>query len=175
MVMLKPQDIIILLKLAIQPVPYEWSYSQLAYELHMSSSEIHKGVRRAAHARLFDPNRRRPIRKALEEFLIHGVKYAYAAEIGPMTRGMPTAHSAPVLMKHLAVSDGDVYVWPHPEGVSRGMALSPLFKTVPYMAARDDRLYQALAALDAIRLGRARDVALAESILLQLVRGDGPQ
>jgi len=173
--MLKPQDIVILLKLAVQSVPYEWSYSQLAYELHMSSSEIHKGVKRATHARLFDPNRKRPIRRALEEFLIHGVKYAYAAKIGPMTRGMPTAHSVPALMRHLAVSDADTYVWPHPEGASRGMALSPLYKTVPYMAARDARLYHALAALDAIRMGRARDVALAESILQQLVRGDEPQ
>ena len=97
--MLKPQDIVILLKMAVQPAPYDWSYNRLSYELYMSPSEVHAGVKRAAQARLFDPNRKRPIRKALEEFLIHGVKYAFSPAIGPMTRGIPTAHAIPVLEK----------------------------------------------------------------------------
>lgn len=170
--MLKPQDVVILLKMAVQPAPYDWSYSRLAYELYMSPSEVHAGVKRAALARLFDPNRKRPIRRALEEFLIHGVKYAFPPVIGTLTRGIPTAHSSPVLEKHLAVSNEDIFVWPHPKGNCRGIELSPLYKTVPDMVAIDDRLYQALGVLDAIRIGRARDVKLAESILLELIRND---
>lgn len=170
--MLKPQDIVILLKLAVQPQPYEWSYNQLAYELRISSSEVHAGVTRAIHARLFDKNRKRPIRRALEEFLIHGVKYAFAPEIGTMTRGMPTGHATPVLKPRLVVTGGDIYVWPHPEGEYRGLALSPLYKTVPEMVAHDERLYQALGVLDAIRVGRAREVKIAEKILLEILRHD---
>lgn len=168
--MLKPQDVVILLKIAVQPQPYAWAYSRLAYELHMSPSEVHKGVGRAVHARLFDLDRRRPVRRALEEFLIHGVKYAYAAEIGTMTRGVPTAHSMPALARELAVSGADVYVWPHAEGKVRGLGLLPLYKTVPEAVATDDRLYQALGALDAIRIGRAREDSMASDILLGLLR-----
>ena len=158
--------------MAVQPAPYDWSYNRLAYELYMSPSEVHAGVKRAVQARLFDPNRKRPISKALEEFLIHGVKYAFPPVIGPMTRGIPTAHASPVLEKHLAVSGDEIFVWPHPEGQCRGIELSPLYKTVPDMVAIDERLYHALGVLDAIRVGRARDVKLAEIILLKLIRND---
>jgi len=170
--MLKSQDIVILLKLAVQPLPYKWSYNQLAYELRMSSSEVHAGVKRATHARLFDKNRKRPIRKALEEFLIHGVKYAFAPEIGPVTRGIPTAHATPSVMPDLFLPPDEIYVWPHPKGEHRGMALSPLYKTVPEMVAHDELLYQALGILDAIRVGRAREVKLAEDVLLEYLRHD---
>jgi hypothetical protein len=171
--MLKPQDIVILLKMAVQPAPYSWSYNQLAYELHMSSSEVHAGVKRAGHARLFDGNRRRPVRRALEEFLVHGVKYAFAPEIGTVTRGVPTAEATPALKSLLTPSD-EIFVWPHPEGPYRGIALSPLYRTVPGMIAHDDRLYQALGVLDAIRIGRARDVQFATKILLEMLRHDVP-
>lgn len=170
--MLKPQDVIILLKHAVQPLPYKWSYNKLAYELHMSPSEIHAGIKRATHSKLYDKNRRYPIRKALEEFLIHGVKYAFAPEIGTMTRGIPTAHATPALEEHLAASGGDIFVWPHPEGNNRGLSLSPLYKTVPEMVKMDERLYQALGVLDAIRVGRAREVKIAEKILLEFLRHD---
>jgi len=60
----------------------EWSYPSLAHDLFMSASEAHAGVKRAGAARLMDLQRRVPLKKALEEFLIHGVKYAF-----PPTRG----------------------------------------------------------------------------------------
>lgn len=170
--MLKPQDIVILVKLAIQPASYRWSYNRLAYELCMSPSEVHKGVKRATHSRLFDPNKKRPMRKALEEFLFHGVKYAFPPVIGPVTRGIPTAHATPVLEKHFAGPDAEMYVWPHPEGRCRGMELSPMYKTVPDMVANDERLYHALGVLDAVRIGRAREARLAEELLLKLMRND---
>ena len=70
---LKPQDIVILLKLvALGPQP--WSYQSLAGELAMSPSEVHSGIRRATQARLFDPHRHIPILKALQEFLVHGLR-----------------------------------------------------------------------------------------------------
>jgi len=78
---LKPQDIVILLKL-VTSREIEWSYPFLAHDLFMSASEAHAGVKRAGAARLMDLQRRVPLKKALEEFLIHGMKYAF-----PPTRG----------------------------------------------------------------------------------------
>ena len=76
---LKPQDIVILLKLiAIGSEP--WTFQRLAVELKMSQSEVHAGVRRAVAARLMSDATTasgQPVRAALLEFLLHGVKYAF--------------------------------------------------------------------------------------------------
>jgi len=169
--MLKPQDVVILLKLALEP-RRSWSYNQLAYELRMSASEVHKGVGRLDHARLFNKQTKRPHRKAFEEFLVHGVKYAFAPDIGPVTRGVPTGFSAPVISHQFAPEDSemDAYVWPHPEGQVRGPALTPLFPAAVEAARNDDGLYAALALLDAMRIGRARERSLAEKMLLEMLR-----
>lgn len=164
---LKPQDVVILIKLCLD-AGQAWSYNQLAYELRMSPSEVHKGLKRADHARLYHAEARAPRRAALGEFLIHGVKYAYAPEIGPTTRGVPTAEATPGLRQHFTPG-GEIHVWPHPQGEARGLGVSPLFKNVPDVALADDRFHRALGALDAIRMGRIRERRMAEGILLQLL------
>lgn len=73
---------------------------------------------------------------------------------------MPTSYAAPPLCA-LISSSADPPVWPHPMGVARGYAFSPLYKTVPEAAALDGELYQLLALVDAIRDGQAREAALA--------------
>lgn len=157
---LKPQDIVILLKL-VTVGDHQWSYSTLANELAMSPSEVHSGIGRLAEARLFDAQRKVPILQALLEFLVHGVKYAYPPERGPLTRGMPTSSSAPPLNSIIIQSDEPPPVWPDPEGKVRGYEFSPLYRSVPKAAARDNALYELLALVDNIRDGRARERELA--------------
>ena len=74
--MLKPQDVVVLLKLvALNGEP--WNYQRLAVELLISQSEVHAGVRRAVAARLMSDATTasgRPVRASLLEFLVHGVK-----------------------------------------------------------------------------------------------------
>lgn len=167
--MLKPQDVVVLIKLAIES-GRPWSYTQLAYELSMSASEIHAGIKRATQARLFSKQLNRPHRKALEEFLIHGVKYAYSPTIGSLTRGIPTSFASPALRDKFALhDDSEIYVWPHPVGEYRGLELSPLYKSVPDTATRDSKFYEALSLLDAIRIGRAREKNIAEKLLLEMI------
>ena len=60
----------------------------------MSTSEVHAGLKRAVAAKLMDSQRGRPAKRALEEFLIHGVKYAFPPDRGGLTRGLPTAYAA---------------------------------------------------------------------------------
>ena len=153
---LKPQDILILIKL-VALGEAEWSYSSLGVELSMSPSEMHSGLKRAVAARLMDEQRRRPVKRALEEFLIHGVKYAYPPSRGGLTRGMPTSFAGPPL-RDLLVSTGQLPpVWPDPEGEEQGYEFSPLYKSVPKAAARDPKLYELLVLVDAIRDSRARE------------------
>jgi hypothetical protein len=158
--MLKPQDIVILLKL-VTIGDRSWSYSTLASELTMSPSEVHSGIGRVTAARLFDSQRKVPILKALLEFLLHGVKYAYPPKRGHLTRGMPTSYAAPPLSRLISQPDEPPPVWPDPEGEVRGYEFSPLYRSVPKAAARDDALYELLTLVDAIRDGRARERELA--------------
>lgn len=160
---LKPQDVVILLKLvALGREP--WTYQRLAVELSISQSEAHAGVKRAVAARLMSDassSAGRPVLPALAEFVLHGVRYAYPPKRGELTRGMPTGYAAPPLNQVIAQPDEPPPVWPYAEGTVRGYSLEPLYPTVPAAAARDPRLYELLALVDAIRDGRARERSLA--------------
>ncbi|MCL5405710.1 MAG: hypothetical protein M1398_03160 [Deltaproteobacteria bacterium] len=157
---LKPQDILILIKLVVLGKS-EWSYAPLGLELSMSPSEVHSGLKRAVAARLFDEQRRKPVKKALEEFLVHGVKYAFPPSRGGLTRGMPTSFAGPPL-RDLIVASGELPpVWPDPEGEEQGYEFSPLYKSVPKAAAKDFKLYELLVLVDAIRDSRAREREIA--------------
>ena len=157
---LKPQDIFIMLKLVVWDRS-EWSYPVLSHELSMSASEVHAGVKRAAAARLMDMDRKIPVNSNLLEFLIHGVKYAYPPDRGGITRGMPTGYAAQPLRDLIMQPDEPPPVWPDPEGQVRGYEFSPLYSSVPHACRVDQKLYELLALADAIRDGRARERKIA--------------
>jgi hypothetical protein len=162
-VSLKPQDLCILLKIvALGRVP--WSYSQLAFELAMSASEAHAGVKRAVGASLMriEEGWGYPDPCALEEFLVHGVKYVFAPGRGGLVRGIPTAHAAPPLSRLVEHNGEAPPVWPDEAGEVRGYEFAPLYKSVPQAARRDRRLYELLALVDAIRGGGERELAVSE-------------
>ena len=157
---LKPQDIVVLLKLVVIGAS-RWSYNSLASELAMSPAEVHAGIKRCIAAKLFDQHRKVPIKSALQEFLAHGIKYAFPPDRGTLVRGIPTGFAAPPLNQRIAQSSDDPPVWPDPEGKVKGYSFSPLYKSVPKAVADDQALYEMLALVDAIRGGRARERELA--------------
>ncbi len=63
--------------------------SVIAANLNMSPSEVHAAIKRLQQARLLHGSEMedKPNLSALEEFLLHGVKYAFPAEHGQVTRG----------------------------------------------------------------------------------------
>lgn len=147
------------------------TYAQLSKELGMSASEVHAAVRRSTAAGLLDEKTHSVLRKPLGDYLLHGVRYAFPARRGSVVRGMPTAHAAPPLSSQISADDLPP-VWPDPEGGTRGYALEPLYKSVPYAVRSDSRLYELLALVDAIRLGRARERRLAEDELRKRLEHD---
>jgi hypothetical protein len=176
-VVLKPQDVLVLLKL-VALGPGRWTYNVLANDLGMSPSEVHAAVKRAVAAHLAVPQDEgvRPALAALKEFLAHGVQYAFVPERGALTRGMPTAHAASPLRNELAHSAEPPPVWPDAQGEVRGLAFSPLYKAVPKAARRDAKLYELLALVDAVRGGGARERTVALRLLekrLQASDADG--
>jgi hypothetical protein len=78
---------------------------------------------------------------------------------------MPTATAAPVLQGELVSMDEHIFVWPDPLGDKRGQELIPLFRSVPDAARHDPDLYDLLALVDAIRLGKSRESRVAQQLL----------
>ncbi len=136
--------------------------AQVAGDLALSPSQVHASLRRLERSRLTDPQTGRPLLKAVEEFLIHGVKFSFPAQRGETTRGVPTAHAAPPLRDQIAGGGDLPPVWPDPNGEVRGVTLEPLHKAAPKAARTDPALYELLALIDALRDGRVRERHLAE-------------
>ena len=168
---LKPQDVVVSLKLCSYTSARP-ALSIIASELGLSPSEVHGAIKRLQQAHLVHRSelQDKPNISGLEEFLLHGIKYAFPAEHGPVTRGVPTSYAAEPLKSEISPGNELPPVWPWTEGDTRGVALQPLYKTVPLAALRDPRLYEFLALVDAIRDGRARERKIAERELVKRLR-----
>ena len=154
--MLKPQDVLVLLKLV--PADGGWTYAQLAHSLGMSASETHAAVGRATAAGLYSPVSGRPIRRALAEFVVHGVPYVYHVDReAPTTRGMLTGFASRYLDGPEAYPFEARFVWADADGTDSGWTVRPLYRSAPYAARQDPELYALLALVDELRIGRARE------------------
>ena len=169
--MLKSQDIVVLLKVAGSP---SWTFDSLGHELGLSVSAVHRSLRRAAAAGLYDPGRREIKPQALLEFVVHGLKYVFPPEWGGEARGRPTAWKAPPLSGRLS-SSGSPPVWPDPLGEARGIHLEPLHPSVPEAARKDSSLWELLSLVDAIRIGNARERQMAAIELEERFYGTSQQ
>ncbi len=174
---LKPQDVLVALKIALLKPGGRFAFAELGSALGLSGSEVHSAVRRCVQAKLVArvPWRVDKMvaanRTNLLEFLLHGVRYAFPPTYGTVTRGMPTGYAAPVLSQFFAPAAGLPPVWPDPNGEVRGRALEPLYASIPKAASQDSELYAALALVDAVRSGGARDREIAERLLTEMLTG----
>ncbi len=166
--MLRPSDLIAVLK--AHSAGDSWTYSGLAHELGVSASRVHDSLRRAARSRLFEPRDRRVLVRNLEEFLIHGARFAFPASLGPVALGVPTAAFASP-MRDLLSAAGEPLVWPYvgPDSV-RGQSVTPLHPKVPEIALRDARMHELLAVVDSLRLGGTRERQVAAVALKERLR-----
>jgi len=164
---LKPQDIVVLLKLVVLGHS-NWSYSMLASELEMSQSEVHAATKRAVSACLaYEAGSKIvPNIKNILEFIVHGLKYMCAPERGKLCVGVPTLFAAPPLHEIRPIINDLPHVWPDSSAQVKGLSFSPLYKSVPKAAKKDSELYSLLALVDAIRGGCAVEQQRAEKELM---------
>jgi len=168
---MKGQDILVLLKLVVIG-GREFRVHDLAKELGISASELSNSIRRSIDAGLIDPADRGCIRPALLEFMLHGFRYVFPAKPGEITRGMPTAHSAPPLKDKISANID--LVWPLPKGPNRGQAIKPIYRSAPIAAHNDPTLYQLLALADALRVGLTRERNMAAELLEAMILREIP-
>jgi hypothetical protein len=160
---MRPHDLVVLLK--IISLKSGWLNKDLSSSLHISNSEISESLNRSMIAKLISPDKRVVFKTALYNFIEHGLKFVFPAEPGPIVRGVPTAHSAPVLKDYFIADDN--YVWESPIGKVKGQAVSPLYPNQAMAAMNDEKLYAKLALVDAIRVGKVREQKKALELLKQ--------
>jgi hypothetical protein len=155
---ISPQDIVILLKI-VALGDTAWLQNSLAESLRISQSEVSKSLMRSKYAGFLDASGKRVSRLALMEFLQYGIRYVFPQQPGALVRGVPTAHSAPPL--NSVIQSEEHYVWASGTGTLRGQSILPLYPSVVAAIKEDAVLYELLALVDAIRVGRAREKELA--------------
>ena len=157
-IQMKPQDVLLLLKI-ISMNNQSWNQKPIAEALGMSQSEISESVARSKYAGLLDPSGKQVMKLSLMDFLQFGIRYVFPQKPGPVVRGIPTSHSASPLNNEIQSTEN--YVWPYAKGTMRGHSIIPLYTSVPKAALKDKDLYELLAMVDALRVGRAREKEIA--------------
>ncbi len=165
---MKPQDVLITLKI-ISFNSDDWRIIDIAYNLHLSSSEVHDGINRLHQSEIMHM-RKHVVKSHFVEFLIHGIKYCFPAILGMKSRGILTTHSSEFFKKIISDKKMDNYVWPSENGNATGISVNPLYKSVPEFVQKDRFMYEYLSYIDAIRIGRKRERAYAEKQILKLLR-----
>lgn len=174
--MIKPQDIVVLAKLLAHNIRNKsWSQNRLAFELCLSPSQVNSALKRLVSSGLLtsyrSPNQPQPITQACEEFFIHALKYIFPTKPREISRGIPTSYAGPSLKNQIVAGSDPIPVWPYGEGEARGVALKPLYHSVPESLTihPDPLYYDILTLLDAIRSGRAREKQIAIHTLSEIL------
>ena len=84
-----------------------------------------------------------------------------------MTKGMATSHSHKYFKGNIV--SNEIYVWPDSNGSDYGQAIEPLYSNQVKAAKEDSRLYEILAMLDVIRVGKNREKKVAINYLRKLL------
>lgn len=152
----------------------QYGVRALAESTGISKSEVSLALQRCYEVGLAKLNRLSKVPRvnasALTEFIVHGLKYVFPVKPAEITRGIATAWAAPVLQGQIMSAGELVPVWPDARGNTKGLAIAPLFKSVPYAVRSDPRLYSMLALTDAIRIGQSRERNLAIEKLVTMLR-----
>lgn len=136
----------------------------LSQELGISPAEMSGVVLRCKSLGLLNPDftvQQQPFFKLLD----NGLRYFLPAFAGKDSLGVPTAWGNPIIANQLRGPSTRIPVWSADTGEVHGPAVTPLFRSVPYIIIQNAKLYAALAAVDLLRLGGARETEVALEVL----------
>jgi hypothetical protein len=162
---MRPLDVVVLLKI-ISYQNFDWKTRDLAYDLGISLSEISESLNRSMIGGLIDGTKKKVFKRNLLDFLQYGIRYVFPQIPGSLTIGMPTAHTAPIMLEKIISEEN--YVWADFEGTIKGETIEPLFESVPTACKKDAILYDMLALVDVLRVGKTREIKIALQELQRL-------
>lgn len=160
------QDIVVAIKLLILNGK-KLTYVELGKQVKLSASEVHAATNRLKESYLLDSFSGNIRKASFEEFLAHGIQYVFPAIQDKPVRGLFTGYSSPFVKDEFA-NYSDSIVWPYSSGKDRGVAIAPLYKTVPEVCSNDPTMYHWLSVIDLLRLNRPREREIALSHIKKL-------
>lgn len=159
---MRPFDILVLAKLIAGHSP---SVRALSVSIDSDKSTTSRSLARLRESSLVFEDEVDGTRTL--EFLEHGVKYIVPAKVEEkLVYGVVTGVDVPPLSDGFAATSAPL-VWKHRPGERRGRPIKPLTPSVPALALEDPSLHSVLAAIDAFRVGRARERRAARDYLTQ--------
>jgi hypothetical protein len=153
------QDIVVAVKLLILNGK-KCTFAELGKQVKLSASEVHAASTRLKESYLLDSFSGNIRKTPFEEFLVHGIQYVFPAIQDKPVRGMFTGYSSPFVKDEFA-NNSDPIVWPYSSGRDRGIAIAPLYKTVPEVCSNDSMMYHWLSVIDLFRLNKPREREIA--------------
>ena len=167
---LRPSDLYVLTGLTIN-AGRAWTLRQLASELHIDHTVVHRALERAALAGLYLPGRRTVNLAELEPMLVHAARFIAPAQLGELVAGVPAAWAAEPIVALIHEAGGDPPpVWPSAGGRVRGQAFPPLHPAAVAAAAACGPLAELLAVVDTLRTRDPRLRAVAATALTGSLR-----
>ncbi len=152
---MKGQDLVVLAKMC-EPEARAMGYAALGAALALSASETHAAVKRLQECGLLD-GQRVPVKRNALEFLGTGLRYVFPMRsVGGMARGVATGWAGPGARDAFA-GEGMPPVWACEAGETAGVAVEPLYPTVPRAALGNPKLYRRMVLFDLLRGGRIRE------------------
>ena len=165
---MKPQDCVVLLKI-VDLGTSPWMAKDLALAAGLSPSEVSFSLERSRYSKLLNDGKRRVNTRAFLDFLVHGLRVVFPVRPGGMARGIPTAWSAPPLLK--SFGEASPVVWPSENGNLRGESIQPLYPNSIASVVEQPGFHELLAMVDALRIGRSREIELASKFLTERFEG----
>lgn len=149
-----------------------WYIQDLVQSLKISLSEVSESLDRSKFSGLLDNSKKRVNRQGLSNLLIYSIQYIFPVKPGALVRGIPTAHSFPKFQKEF--NSNIQYVWQDDDGTDIGQEIEPFYKSQGFAARQDHTLYEVLALIDLLRVGKKREVDFAVKKLSAFIL-DGEQ
>ena len=191
---LKPQDILVGLKIVSIQDQKDWSYQGISAVLGLSASETHASVKRLISSKLLDDFGNKSIFVNPEnfyEYIRHGIKYHYPPELSGIVEGIdcsinvalaknvvndqsetnPEAHLKQI---NQPLNNGS-YVWAHSGGNCHGIGLTPLYKSVPFAALKCEKLHKLMSLVEVMRTAETeytKEFQACDRMLLTLLKPD---
>lgn len=178
MISLKPQDIVLALKIGAYSSAHkkscDLSISALEEAMKLGRAEVSRALHRLAVLKLIrikSVGQRREyfvVSQNISPLILEGIRYMFRPEPQGVGRGIATAFNYPGIKSEM-VPRGLPFVWSMVGGDVSGEIIEPLYPGVPHAAMKDPALYEMLALVEGLRLGNSREVGIARKQLASII------
>lgn len=170
--MLNGRDIFVLAALSIDPSRERRTIRSISEDLGIPHAGVQRSVARLSEAGLYLPRRGAVVESLAMDLMTTGARFLVPPKYLGQGGGTPTAWYGGLLASRIRSVGKDLpVVWPDPRGRVHGLYLEPLDPRVPDVARARPELGELMRAVDASRIGGAREREVADQLVREIVGG----